>query len=44
MKIEAAFNARGGITETVTAKYTAALYRCTDTEMHRDRIRLHFCI
>lgn len=25
MKIEAAFNARGGITETVTATYTAAM-------------------
>lgn len=25
MKIEAAFNARGGITETVTAQYTAAM-------------------
>ena len=25
MKIEAAFNARGGMTETVTAKYTAAI-------------------
>jgi 7-cyano-7-deazaguanine reductase len=25
MKIEAAFNARGGITETVTAKYAAAI-------------------
>lgn len=25
MKVEAAFNARGGITETVTAQYTAAM-------------------
>ncbi len=25
MKVEAAFNARGGITETVTAQYTAAI-------------------
>jgi hypothetical protein len=25
MKIEAAFNARGGMTERVTAKYTAAI-------------------